>query len=132
MSVTDPVADALTQIRNALRIGRDKVDVRASKLISGMMNILKKEGFIQDARQMEEGSRGYVRIYLKYGPDGEKLIRRIRRVSTPGRRIYRKSSSLGRTLRGQGVTVLSTNRGVLSDRDCRERGVGGEVLCEVW
>jgi small subunit ribosomal protein S8 len=132
MSVTDPVADALTQIRNALRIGRDKVDVRANKLLAGMMNILKKEGFIQDARQMEEGPRGYLRVYLKYGPDGEKLIRRIRRVSTPGRRVYRGASSLGRILRGQGVTVLSTNRGVLSDRDCRERGVGGEVLCEVW
>lgn len=128
----DIVADMLTQIRNANRISRRTLNIPSSKLRVGIAEVLKREGFIEDFKLQEDDKQGILRIYLKYGPDGEKVIRRIERISRSGRRIYRKSDELKPVIRGLGITVLSTSRGILSDRECREKRVGGEVLARVW
>ncbi|MHC4473230.1 MAG: 30S ribosomal protein S8 [Planctomycetota bacterium] len=132
MSMTDPLADLLTRIRNGARIGRTTVDSPSSKLKKGTLSVLKREGFIRDFKELEGLKIPAVRIYLKYGRDRERIIRHIQRVSKPGRRIYAKKAELTPLLEGQGVRIVSTPRGVLSDRECREQNVGGEVLAEVW
>jgi len=132
MSVSDPIADMLTCIRNANRIHRDSLLVPASKLKQGLAEVLKREGFIEDVRFLEESAQGKLKIYLKYGPDGETVIHAIDRVSRPGRRVYTGAEDIEPFRNGIGVRVVSTPAGILSDRECRERRVGGEVLCEVW
>jgi len=132
MSMTDPLADLLTRIRNANRIGRTTVDCPASNLKRGTLGVLKREGFIREYKELEGVKFPTVRIYLKYGPDREKVIRHIQRVSTPGRRVYAKVRDMDPLLNGFGVRIVSTPRGVLSDRECMEQNVGGEVLAEVW
>jgi len=132
MSMTDPLADLLTRIRNAARIGRTSVDSPSSKLKKGTLAVLKREGFIKDFKELEGLKIPGVRIYLKYGRDREKIIRHIQRVSKPGRRIYAKKTELVPILEGQGMRIVSTPKGVLSDRECRDQNVGGEVLAEVW
>ncbi|MBI4229320.1 MAG: 30S ribosomal protein S8 [Planctomycetes bacterium] len=130
--MTDPIADLLTRIRNALRVRRDVVQVRFSVVKEGIAQALRREGYLRDVRRVEDGNRPELRIYLKYGPEGEEILRRLRRISRPGRRVYRGVSELKPVLAGIGATILSTPRGVLSDRECREQRVGGEVLAEVW
>jgi small subunit ribosomal protein S8 len=132
MSMTDPLADLLTRIRNANRIGRMAVDCPASSLKRGTLGVLKREGFISDFKELEDVTHPMVRIYLKYGRDRERIIRHIQRVSKPGRRIYSKVRDMAPLLDGHGLRIVSTPRGVLSDRECREQNVGGEVLAEVW
>jgi small subunit ribosomal protein S8 len=132
MSMTDPLADLLTRIRNANRIGRTVVDCPASKLKRGTLAVLKREGFIQEFKDLEDVKFPTVRIYLKYGRDREKVIRHLQRVSKPGCRVYQKVRDMGPLLHGQGVRIVSTPRGVLSDRECRLQNLGGEVLAEVW
>ncbi len=132
MSVSDPIADMLTCIRNANRIHRDSLLVPASKLKKGLAEVLKREGFIEDVRFLEESAQGKLKIYLKYGPDGEHVIHAIDRVSRPGRRVYAGAEGIVPFRNGIGVRVVSTPAGILSDRECRDRRVGGEVLCEVW
>ena len=132
MSMTDPLAALLTRIRNANRIGRATVDSPSSKLKKNTLAVLKREGFIKDFKELEGVTIPSVRIYLKYGRDREKVIRHLQRVSKPGRRIYAKQVELTPLLEGQGVRIVSTPKGVLSDRECREHNVGGEVLAEVW
>ncbi len=132
MTMTDPLADLLTRIRNANRNGRSSVDCPASNLKRGTLAVLKREGFIRDYKDLEGLRFPMIRIYLSYGRDRERVIRHLQRVSRPGRRIYRKVKDLEPLLGGQGVRILSTPHGVLSDRECRERRVGGEVLAEVW
>jgi small subunit ribosomal protein S8 len=132
MSMTDPLADLLTRIRNANRIGRTTVDCPASNLKRGALAVLKREGFIREYKDLEGVKFPTVRIYLKYGPDNEKVIRHLQRVSKPGRRVYAKVRDLSVLLNGIGVRILSTPQGVLSDRECRDRNVGGEILAEVW
>ena len=132
MSMTDPLADLLTRIRNANRIGRGAVDCPASNLKRGTLAVLKREGFISDFKEMEDAAHPMVRIYLKFGRDRELVIRHIQRVSTPGRRIYAKVRDLEPLRNGYGVRIVSTPKGVLSDRECRLQNVGGEILAEVW
>jgi small subunit ribosomal protein S8 len=132
MSKTDPISDLLTRIRNANRIGLSQVDVPASRTKVGVVETLKRSGFVRDFRVIEDGRQGTIRVYLKYGPDGEKIINEINRVSSPGRRVFRASSELPRPLDGLGVAIVSTNKGVLSDGEARQQHLGGEVLCEVW
>ena len=132
MSMTDPLADLLTRIRNATRIGRASVDSPSSKLKRNTLAVLKREGFIADYKELEGVTHPAVRIYLKYGRYREQIIRHIQRVSKPGRRIYAKNAELTPLLEGQGVRIISTPKGVLSDRECREHNVGGEILAEVW
>jgi len=129
---TDPVADLLTRIRNASRAEHEKVDIPSSKLKVRVVEILKDEGFIKNFRVLDDTKQGTLRVYLKYGPGNEKVISGLVRVSTPGRRIYVTHDKIPSILGGMGVTVVSTSRGVLTDRDARKERVGGEVLAYVW
>ena len=132
MSMTDPISDMLTRIRNAVLIRRNKVDVPRSRLKKGIAEVLKREGFISDFLDVDAGPQSLLRISLKYGVDGETVIRRIERVSKPGRRVYRGAAELEASKGGQGIFVISTDRGVISDREAREQQVGGEVLAQVY
>ncbi|MDE0736741.1 MAG: 30S ribosomal protein S8 [Pirellulaceae bacterium] len=130
--MTDPIADMLTRIRNAVRIERPYVDIPVSKVKRGVAEVLKREGYIWDWQEVEANPIGNLRIELKYGPNGERVIQRLRRVSTPGRRVYSRSKKLRPVLNGMGITIISTSHGVVSDREARHQNLGGEVLCEVW
>ena len=132
MSMTDPVSDMLTRIRNATTVRHDRTDVPASKMKLEIAKILKQEGFIRTFKLLEEGPQGLIRVYLKYAEDGEPAIHGVRRVSKPGRRVYRSVDDLPKVRNGLGVAVVSTNRGVLTDEQARGLRVGGDVLCEVW
>jgi len=133
MSMSDPVADMLTRIRNAGMIRFDKVAMPLSKLKVGVAKVLKDEGYISDYHIEENDSvQGSLRIDLKYGPNSEKVITGLRRVSKPGLRIYVKSDKIPRVLSGLGIAILSTSKGIITDREARKLGVGGEVLCEIW
>jgi len=132
MSMTDPISDMLTRIRNATTVRHDRTDVPASKMKLEIAKILKQEGYIRTFKLLEEGPQGLIRIYLKYAEDGEPVIHGLRRISTPGRRVYRAADELPKVQNGLGVAVVSTNRGVLTDEQARGLRVGGEVLCEVW
>ncbi len=129
---SDPVADFLTRIRNASRAEHEKVDVPSSKLKLRMAEILKTEGFIKNYRVLEDNKQGMLRVYLKYGTANEKMISGLVRVSTPGRRVYVGHEKIPTILGGMGVTIVSTSRGVLTDRDARKQKIGGEVLAYVW
>jgi small subunit ribosomal protein S8 len=132
--MTDPIADMLTRIRNAVRIERPQVDMPLSKVKRGLAEVLKREGYIWDWREEEDESAPakQLTIQLKYGPNGERVIRHMRRVSKPGRRVYKPATGLRPVLNGLGISIISTSRGVISDREARQRKLGGEVLCEVW
>ena len=130
--MTDPIADMLTRIRNAVRIERPYVDIPVSKVKRGVAEVLKREGYIWDWQEVEANPIGNLRIELKYGPNGERVIQRLRRISTPGRRVYSRSKKLRPVLNGMGITIISTSHGVVSDREARQQNLGGEVLCEVW
>ena len=130
--MTDPIADMLTRIRNAVRVERPYVDMPTSKVKKGLADVLKREGYIWDWQEVEDEPVAQIRIELKYGPNGERVIQKIRRVSKPGRRVYIKAKELRPVLNGLGITIISTSRGVVSDREARRRNLGGEVLCEVW
>ena len=131
MSLSDTIADMLTRIRNALRVRRDVVNIRASRVCEGIAAVLKEEGYIEDYSRIDDGKQGLLRLYLRYGPTGEQVITELKRVSRPGRRVYSGAEDLPRPLDGLGVAIISTSRGVLSDRRCRQENVGGEVLCTV-
>jgi small subunit ribosomal protein S8 len=130
--MTDPIADMLTRVRNALMIRRETVDMPHSKLKEGVAQVLRSEGFIEDFRVAGEAPHKVLRVYLKYGPLGEDVIREVRRVSSPGRRIYRQVGDLRSFRNGLGIWVVSTNKGIMSDRECRRQRVGGEVICSVF
>ena len=130
--MTDPVADLLTRVRNASSAEHEKVDIPASKLKIRVAAILKEEGFIKNFRLIEDSKQGTLRVYLKYGPANEKIIAGLVRVSKPGRRIYVTADRIPAVLGGMGVAILSTSKGVLTDRESRKQKVGGEVLCYVW
>jgi small subunit ribosomal protein S8 len=130
--LTDPIADMLTRIRNAVAVERPHVDVPLSKLKLGLADVLKREGYIWDWKEVEGEPSKQLRLELKYGPNGERVIQSIRRVSKPGRRVYSQARDLRPVLNGMGIRVLSTSRGIVSDREARQRNLGGEVLCEIW
>jgi len=130
--MTDPIADMLTRIRNAVRVERPHVEMPVSKVKRGLADVLKREGYIWDWREVEDKPTNQLRIELKYGPNGERVIQRIQRVSKPGCRVYSKAREFRPILNGLGISVLSTSRGVLSDREARQRNLGGEVLCKIW
>ena len=131
-AVTDPIADLLIRIRNASFAEQEKVDIPASKLKVRVAEIMKDEGFVKNFRVIEDKKQGILRIYLKYGPDQERVILGMRRVSRPGRRIYVSAGKIPSVLGGIGVAILSTPKGVLTDRESRKERVGGEVLCYLW
>ena len=129
--MSDPIADLLTRIRNASRAEHEKVDIPASKLKLRITEVLKEEGFVKNFRLIEDNKQGTLRVYLKYGTGGEKMISGLVRVSRPGRRVYVAKDKVPHILAGMGVAILSTSRGVMTDRKARADGVGGEVLCIV-
>jgi small subunit ribosomal protein S8 len=130
--MTDPIADMLTRIRNAIQIESPSVDIPASRLKIGIAESLQREGFIWDFEVIEQPPQNVLRINLKYGPNGERVVQRIRRISTPGRRVYAHAKDMPIVLQGLGVCILTTNQGVLSNREAKAKNVGGEILCEVW
>ena len=131
MSLSDPTADMLTRIRNGLGARHVTVNVRASKTCEGVCRVLKEQGYIEDFKRIEDNKQGILRVYLKYGPRGEDVVTELRRVSKPGQRVYKGANDLPRPLGGMGIAIVSTSAGVLSDKQCREQNVGGEVLCTV-
>mgnify|MGYP001075425443 CR=1 FL=1 len=131
MSMNDPIADMLTRIRNAVRNQAKETRVLNSKVNRGIAEILQEEGYIEGSEVIDDGRQGQIKVRLKYGPRGEQLINRIDRASKPGRRLYSKVEALETPLQGLGIAIVSTSRGVLSDRGCREQKVGGEVLAYV-
>jgi small subunit ribosomal protein S8 len=132
MRLTDPVADLLARIRNAIRSRHQKVDVPVSKLKLEIARILKEEGYISNFKTTEEEGHKVLRIYLKYGNNNEAVISNLSRVSSPGCRVYVRRSAIPRVLGGLGINILTTPRGVMTGRQARKEGVGGEILCEVW
>jgi small subunit ribosomal protein S8 len=133
MIVTDPVADMLTRIRNANAARKEEVEIPYSRLRWEIARILKEEGFIKACYWNSKGKKkAPIKVYLKYGPNNERVIHGLERVSKPGIRRYAKVSEIGRILGGMGISIVSTSRGLLTDRQCRQRNLGGEVLCHVW
>lgn len=131
MSMSDPIADMLTRIRNAVRNRGKHVVVLNSKVCRGIADVLKAEGYINGYEVIEDGRQGKLHISLKYGPRGESLIHDLDRASKPGRRLYKKVEEIPSPVQGLGISIVSTSRGVLSDRMCREQKVGGELLCTI-
>ena len=130
--MTDPIADMLTRIRNALQIERPIVEIPASKVKIGIADVLKREGYIWSYEIIEQTPQNVLRVTLKYGPNGELVIRHIQRSSKPGRRVYSSLREISEVLQGLGITILSTNKGIFSNREARKNHVGGEVLCTIW
>ena|SRR5688572_15320410 len=130
--MTDPIADMLTRIRNAVRVERPTVDMPLSTVKRGVADVLKREGYIWDWKEVEAAPANQLQLELKYGPNGERLIRHLKRVSKPGKRVYSKARELRPVLNGLGIKILSTSSGVVSDREARQKNLGGEVLCEIW
>ena len=131
MNNQDPIADMLTRIRNANRVGRRMVLVPLSKICNGIAQVLKEEGYIEEFDVIEDGRQGQIRLKLKYSTNGERVIHELDRQSKPGRRVYRRVNDLPKVLNGMGIAVVSTCKGVMSDRKAREQNVGGELLCTV-
>jgi small subunit ribosomal protein S8 len=132
MTMTDPISDFLTRVRNAVQAGKDRCDVPASKLKLELSKILQEEGFIRTFKVLEEGPQGTLRIYLRYSSDGEPAIHGLQRISRPGLRVYRGTSKLPQVRGGIGLAVVSTSRGLMSDARARELRLGGEIMCRVW
>lgn len=130
--MTDPISDMLTRIRNAVAVEAPSVDVPYSKIKHQICRVLVEEGYLVQFEVLEQKPQNVLRVQLKYGLDGEKIIQKIRRVSKPSQRIYRGASELRPVLGGLGISVLSTSRGVMSDRQARVRRIGGEVICQVY
>ena len=132
MQTTDSIADMLTRIRNANSAKHDSVDVPASNIKKAIAQVLLDEGYIKSWTNIEDGKQGIIRIVLKYGPNKSQVIQGLRRVSKPGLRIYASSEELPRVMRGLGIAIVSTSKGVMTDRVARKENIGGEVLCFVW
>jgi small subunit ribosomal protein S8 len=131
MSWSDPIADMLTRIRNASRVGKPQVQIKASKICEGIAAVLKEEGYIEGYDRIDDGKQGVIRVTLKYDPEGHPAITAITRTSKPGCRVYAGVDNLPRVLAGMGIVVVSTSKGIVSDRNCRANKIGGEVLCTV-
>lgn len=130
--MTDPIADMLTRMRNTLLIRTEKVDIPASRMKVELAKILKEEGFIKSYKIIKDKKQGMLRITLKYTTDNSPVISGLKRISKPGRRVYTGKDEVPRVMDGVGIAILTTSKGVLSDKACRREGVGGEVLCYVW
>ena len=132
MTMTDPVADMLTRIRNANTVGHATVDIPASKMKKSIAEILVKEGYIKGYNIIDDGKQGIIKVQMKYGADKEKVISGLKKISKPGLKVYAKSDEVPRVLGGLGIAIISTSSGILSDKEARKLGVGGEVICYVW
>jgi small subunit ribosomal protein S8 len=131
MSLSDPIADMLTRIRNGVRIKSRQVNIRCSKVCMAVASVLKAEGYIEDFERIEDGVQGILRITLKYDQTGSSAIEQIQRVSKPGRRVYSSVEELPVVMNGMGILVVSTSKGLMSDKSCRQAKIGGEIICTV-
>jgi len=131
-AITDPIADLLTRIRNAQRANHDQLDCPGSKLKLEVVKILAQEHYIQGYQWIDDDKQGVIRVFLKYGPRREKVITDIQRVSKPGIRVYKKNTELPRVLNGMGMAIVSTSKGLMTDREARRQHLGGEVMATVW
>jgi small subunit ribosomal protein S8 len=132
MSMTDPIADMLTRIRNGIMVNREAVNIPSSRIKVGIADVLKKEGFIENFKNIPDEKQGMLRVYLKYGPLNQKVISHIKRESKPGRRVYKEVEDIGKVLNGIGISIFSTSKGILSNKECRALKIGGEHICTVW
>lgn len=132
MAMTDPIADMLTRIRNANIVRHEIVEIPASNVKREIAEILKREGFIRDAEYIEDTKQGIIRVFLKYGPNNERVITGLKRISKPGLRVYAKSTEIPKVLGGLGIAIISTSQGVLTDKEARIKKTGGEVLAYIW
>jgi small subunit ribosomal protein S8 len=132
MVMTDPVADFLTRIRNGNMVMHETVEAPSSKMKVSIAEILKEEGYIKDYEYIQDGKQGIIRVYLKYGPNKEKVITGIKRISKPGLRVYVKKDEIPKVLGGLGTAVISTSKGLMTDKKARKTGLGGEVICYIW
>jgi len=130
--MSDPIADMLTRIRNANLVRHESVELPASTVKKQIAEILKREGFIRDAEYVEDNKQGLIRIFLKYGANNERVITGLKRISKPGLRVYTKSNEVPRVLGGLGIAIISTSKGIITDKEARQGKSGGEVLCYVW
>ena len=132
MTMTDPIADMLTRIRNANTVGHATVDIPASKIKKSIAGILTEEGYIRGFDVIQNDKQGLLRVHMKYGAGKEKVISGIKKISKPGLKVYAKAEEVPKVLGGLGIAIISTSNGVISDKEARKRGVGGEVICYVW
>jgi small subunit ribosomal protein S8 len=132
MVMTDPVADFLTRIRNGNMVMHQTVEVPGSKMKVGLAKILKEEGYIKDFEYIEDDKQGVIRVYLKYGPNKEKVITGLKRISKPGLRVYVQKEEVPKVLGGLGTAIVSTSKGLMTDKKARKEGLGGEVICYIW
>jgi len=131
-TMSDPIADFLTRIRNAGMVYHDKVEIPGSNIKKALAELMKQEGFIKDYEYIEDNKQGILRLYLKYGPNRERVITGLKRISRPGLRVYAKKDQIPKVLGGLGVAVISTSKGIMPDRQARSEGLGGEVICYIW
>ncbi|MFA7560691.1 MAG: 30S ribosomal protein S8 [Candidatus Izemoplasmatales bacterium] len=132
MVMTDPIADMLTRIRNANQMKHKTVDVPASKLKMEILNVLKQEGYVTDFERIEEGVQGTLKVTLKYLENEERVVRGLKKISKPGLRVYAKTDDLPKVLNGLGIAIISTSKGIMTDREARKNKIGGEVIAYVW
>lgn len=132
MVMTDPVADFLIRIKNANVVYHDKVEAPASRVKQAIAGILKEEGLIRDFEFIKDGKQGVIRVFMKYGPEKQRVIAGIKRISKPGLRVYARKDAIPRVLGGLGIAIISTSRGIMTDKKARKLGLGGEVICYVW
>jgi small subunit ribosomal protein S8 len=130
--MSDPIADFLTRIRNAGMVYHDKVEVPASRIKKELAELLKAEGYIKDVEYIADDKQGVIRLYLKYGPNRERVITGLKRISRPGLRVYAKKDEMPKVLGGLGIAVISTSKGVMTDKKARKEGLGGEVISYIW
>jgi len=131
-TTSDPIADFLTRIRNAGMVYHDKVEIPGSSIKKALAELMKQEGFIKDYEYIEDSKQGVLRLYLKYGPNRERVITGLKRISRPGLRVYAKKDQIPKVLGGLGIAVISTSKGIMPDRQARSEGLGGEVICYIW
>ena len=132
MTMTDPIADMLTRIRNANTVGHETVEIPASKMKKAIAEILKEEGYITDFEVIEDDKQGMIKVTMKYGANKERVISGIKKISKPGLKVYAKAGEVPKVLGGLGIAIVSTSKGIVSDKEARKLGVGGEVICYVW
>ena len=132
MTMTDPIADMLTRIRNANMVRHEKLEVPASNIKKEIAEILKREGFVRDVEYVEDNKQGIIRIFLKYGKENERVITGLKRISKPGLRVYAKTDEVPKVLNGLGIALVSTSQGLLTDKEARAKKVGGEIVAYVW
>ncbi|WP_028845672.1 30S ribosomal protein S8 [Thermodesulfovibrio thiophilus] len=130
--ITDPISDMLTRIRNAIRVKTDKVDIPASRMKIEIAKILKEEGFIKSYKIIKDKKQGIIRINLKYAAEGDSIISNLERISKPGKRVYVSKNEIPHVMGGLGIAILTTSHGIMTDKECRQKGVGGEVICYIW